>query len=40
LKHFKSVEKIKKASYEDLVIIAGKSIAGKVYRHFHADNME
>jgi excinuclease ABC subunit C len=40
LKHFKSVEKIKKASYEDLVIIVGKSIAGKVYRHFHADNKE
>lgn len=40
LRHFKSVEKIKSASYEDLVIIAGKAIAGKVYRYIHEGNME
>jgi excinuclease ABC subunit C len=40
LKHFKSVEKVIGANYEDLVIIMGKSIAGKVYKHFHAGNME
>lgn len=40
LKHFKSAEKVKGANYEDLVIIMGKSIAGKVYKHFHAGNLE
>lgn len=37
LRHFKSVEKIKEASFEDLVIITGKTIAGKVFRHFQND---
>ena len=35
LRHFKSVEKIKTASFEDLVIIVGKAVAGKIYRHFN-----
>lgn len=35
LKQFKSVEKIKEASYEDLVIIVGKALAGKIYKYYH-----
>ncbi len=35
LKQFKSVEKIKEASYEDLVIIVGKVLAGKIYKYYH-----
>lgn len=35
LKQFKSVEKIKEASYEDLVIIVGKAFAGKIYKYYH-----
>jgi excinuclease ABC subunit C len=34
LKQFKSVEKIKEASYEDLVIIVGKALAGKIYKYY------
>jgi len=36
LKQFKSVEKIKEASYEDLVIIVGKALAGKIYKYYNA----
>lgn len=35
LKQFKSVEKIKEASYEDIVIIVGKALAGKIYKYYH-----
>lgn len=37
LRHFKSLENIRRASYDELVIITGKAIAGKVYRHYHAN---
>ncbi|MBK7095668.1 MAG: excinuclease ABC subunit C [Saprospiraceae bacterium] len=35
LRHFKSVEKIKEATFEDLMIIVGKTIAGKIIKYFH-----
>jgi excinuclease ABC subunit C len=40
LRHFKSVEKVKTASYDELVVISGKSIAGKIYRHYHSNGTE
>lgn len=35
LKNFKSVEKIKEASYEDLVIVVGKALAAMIYKYYH-----
>jgi excinuclease ABC subunit C len=35
LKNFKSVEKIREASYEDLVIVVGKALAAKIYKYYH-----
>ena len=40
LRHFKSVENISSANYDELVVIAGKAIAGKVFRHYHSAGNE
>ncbi len=38
LKHFKSVKRIKEASQEEIAIVVGKSIAGKIYDNLKNDN--
>lgn len=35
LKNFKSMEKIREASYEDLVIVVGKALAARIYKYYH-----
>jgi len=38
LKYFKSIEKIKEASMEEIAIVVGKSIAQKIYENINPDN--
>lgn len=39
LKYFKSVERIREAEETDIAIVVGKSLANKIYSHFHSEGL-